>query len=97
MTQALHAGISERADEFQACEVANRSDNLLTLSSTHPDHPATTRYTVWVNGNSNGWETMVRLSLDTDARDDEIERLQTIATEHADDLSGFECRPDSTM
>lgn len=97
VTSAIRTRFEERRSAFPPITVYEQSKNLLRFQSTAPDHPAAVRYSIWVVGNSEGREAMVRLSLDSTANEDTIGQLQQRVADHFDQLDNFELRADSTM
>lgn len=97
VTMSIRTRFEEREEEFPEIFPYDQSNNLLKFRSTHPKHPDIVRYIIWVIGNTDGRETMVRLSLDSDASEEEISALQRFAAEHFDGLDGYELHEESTM
>lgn len=97
VTTKIRQLVEERSDEFPAIEPYDTSNNLVKFRSTHPEHPESVRYVIWVIGSSDGQEAMVRVSLDNSIPDSEIDTLQEYIATEFDSLDGFEVRTHVTM
>jgi len=97
VTQKIKHRIQERSDEFPDIKSYDQSNNLIKFRSNHPDHPHSVRYMIWIIGSSEGREAMVRISIDSDMTESEINTLQTFIVENFEHLDGFEIRDHVTM
>ena len=97
VTKNIRQRIQERSDEFPDLVAYETSNNLVRFRSTHPEHPESVRYVIWVIGSSDGREAMVRLSIANDIPDLEIEAIQEYVAEEFGPLDGFEIRDHVTM
>ena len=97
VTKNIRQRIQERSDEFPDLVAYETSNNLVRFRSTHPEHPESVRYVIWVIGSSGGREAMVRLSIANDIPDPEIEAIQEYVAEEFESLDGFEIRDHVTM
>lgn len=97
LAQAITEAFHVRTDEFPPIQAYETKNNLVKFRSTHPDHPETVTYSIWIQGPSEGKQTMIRLGIDSDAPEDEIRAKQTHIADEFRDLDGFELRSNSTM
>jgi len=97
VTKNIRQRVQERSDEFPDLVAYETSNNLVRFRSTHPEHPESVRYVIWVIGSSGGREAMVRLSIANDIPDPEIEAIQEYVAEEFGQLDGFEIRDHVTM
>jgi len=97
VTRKIRQRVQERSDEFPNLEAYDTSNNLVKFRSTHPEHPESVRYMIWIIGSSAGREAMVRLSIANNIPDPEIEAIQKYVTEEFVSLDGFEIRDHVTM
>ncbi|WIV67357.1 PD-(D/E)XK nuclease family protein [Natrialbaceae archaeon AArc-T1-2] len=97
VTKKIRQQVQERSDEFPDLVAYETSNNLVRFRSTHPEHPKSVRYVVWVIGSSGGREAMVRLSIANNNPDLEIKAIQEYVTEEFGSLDGFEIRDHVTM
>ncbi|TYL37314.1 hypothetical protein CV102_16950 [Natronococcus pandeyae] len=97
VTKKIRQRVEERSNEFQDLVAYDISNNLVRFRSTHPEHPESVRYVIWIIGSSDGREAMVRLSIENDIPDSEIEMIQDYVTEEFRSLKEFEVRNHVTM
>lgn len=97
LAQAIEEHFSVCEDEFPPLQLIHRKNNLVRFNSTDPDHPDIVNYSIWIQGPSEGKQTMVRLGIDSEAPDDEIAAMQDCVAEAFDGLDEFELKPDTTM
>lgn len=97
ITRELADRITDRTEEFPPIESYQRTNNLIRYRSTHPSHPPEVRYQIWIIGNADGREAMVRVSLDSDASDERISEIQSFIEASFTDTDRFEIRSHATM
>lgn len=97
VTRKIRRRVQERSDDFPDLVAYETSNNLVRFRSTHPEHPESVRYVIWVIGSSDGREAMVRLSIANNIPGPEIEALQEYVGEEFESLDGFEIRDHVTM
>ena len=97
VTKKVKVRYQERIQEFPDLRIYDRSEKLIKFRSNHPDHPNSIRYMIWVIGTSEGREAMVRISIDNDIPESQINDLQAFISDRFETLSGFEIRDHVTM
>ena len=97
VTRKIRQRVQENSDDFPNLIAYETSNNLVRFRSTHPEHPDPVRYVIWVIGSSGGREAMVRLSIENDIPNPEIEAMQEYIAEEFGSLDGFEVRDHVTM
>lgn len=97
VTQKIKERYEERSQDFPDLRIYDQSENLIKFRSNDPDHPNSVRYMVWVIGTSEGREAMVRISIDNDIPESQINDLQAFISDRFETLSGFEIRDHVTM
>jgi hypothetical protein len=90
LTAEIRRQFASERDHLPEVSVSNVTPTQVTVESTDPGHPSTVSYKVYVPGKYDGRTAIVRIEIDSSVPEEEKEAIQTLLSDHVEELDEFE-------
>lgn len=90
LTAEIRRQFASHSDHLPEVSVSNATPTQVTVESTNPDHPSAVSYKVYVPGKYDGRTAIVRIEIDSTVPEAEKEAIQTLLSDHVEELDEFE-------
>ncbi|WP_142860674.1 PD-(D/E)XK nuclease family protein [Salinigranum halophilum] len=90
LTGEIRRQFASQDDHLPELSISKVTPTQVTVESTNPDHPSTVSYKVYVPGKYDGRTAIVRIEIDSSVPEAEKEAIQTLLSDHVEELDEFE-------